>query len=80
MMGKEEKVIDFLLNQTAAVRIEAVCAACQVSRRSVYNYLEKLKKDPHYQVMTGKEGIVLRRDRAQGEQMQIPQGYARRRS
>ena len=51
MTSKEEKVVNYLLCQTGSVKIETICANCQVSKRSVYNYLDKLKNDPSFVVL-----------------------------
>lgn len=78
MTSKEEKVVNYLLCQTGSVKIETICANCQVSKRSVYNYLDKLKNDPSFVLEQNKTGIILKKV-DQGEIVKKPESYEERR-
>ncbi len=78
MTNKEERVIEFLLGQSKAVKIETICTRCQVSKRSVYNYIEKLNNDPNYELTKNDNGIVLKRHII-NEARKKPESYEERR-
>ena len=78
-MKIEEKIVKYLLVQGDYVNVKQIAADCEISQRSIYNYLNKLKSDRHYIIHTGRKGIRLFEVEKEDSTSKTPETYEERR-
>lgn len=77
---KEEKMINYLISIDDYVSIEKISIECGISKRTVYNYLAKIKLDPKYIISTKNNSVYLLKNEQNNEEKYpaIPEDYHQR--
>lgn len=77
---KEEKMINYLLAIDDYVSIEKISIECGISKRTVYNYLARIRLDPKYAISTKNNSVYLVKNEQDNEEKYsvIPEDYHQR--
>lgn len=78
MEDKVSKIVNFLSKRQEYVSVHSISANCEMSVRSVYSYLDILKKDSRYQIETGRKGVRLILIKADESSNHIPATFRER--
>ena len=78
MANKEEKMINYLLQTSDFVSIDKISADCLISKRTVYNYLQKLKDDPRFTIEKKKNAVYLTAKNNEKFVSKTPEDYQQR--
>ena len=77
-MNVEEKIIRYLLIQNDYVSVKEIAGNCEISPRSVHNYLNKIKVDNRYVFKSGRKGIRLYEVRKADVSSKVPETFEER--
>lgn len=78
-MDSEEKIVRYLLLQDDYVNTKEIATNCDISQRSVFNYLNHLKEDRRFKVLTGRKGVRLYEIEKENSTSKIPETFEERR-